>query len=291
VSKHDVMSKQSLFPLAEPDSPLVVRMLDDADRPAVDAFLRRDPLRFLSLRVNVEFYGFRSNTLRIWGAVNSHTGEVWGMGLRFSNTLIVADQDGRSAPTFAEWIDQERNLVGLRGTEPTITQIGHSLRRLAPHAREKSLHMILRRPPSCPPEILSMAKRATSDDLDKLTELYSHAGNMYRSRANIESKLRGGRIFIVEESETFERPARVAACALQSAEGTDAGLIGGVFTLPEARGKGYASACTAALSRSLQEAGKMPCLFYENPIAGRVYRKLGFERADQWSVLYLVRRR
>ena len=70
-------------------------------------------------------------------------------------------------------------------------------------------------------------------------------------------------------------------------EGTDAGLIGGVFTAASARGRGYASACTAALSLDLQRDGKLPCLFYENPAAGRVYRRLGFEEAGQWAVLYL----
>lgn len=291
MSNHHLMSAPSFSSHAEPDIGLHVRMLDDVDRPAVNAFLRREPLRFLSLRINLEFYGFRSNVVRIWGAASPNTGEVLGMGLRFSNTLILADHEGRSATVFAEWIDSERNLVGVRGTEPTVSLIGQNLQRLAAGDREKSVAMILRRTPFCPPEILSLARPATPDDLDKLAELYGQAGHMYRSRANLELKLRVGRMYVVEEAETFGRPARFAACALLNSEGTDAGLIGGVFTLPDARGKGYASACTAALCRDLQSRGKMPHLFYENPIAGRVYRKLGFEQIDQWGVLYLVNRK
>ena len=61
-----------------------------------------------------------------------------------------------------------------------------------------------------------------------------------------------------------------------------------MYTLPSARGKGYAAACTCLLSADLQRNGKLPCLFYENPIAGKVYRRIGFDDASRWAVLYLA---
>ncbi len=280
----------SSAPNSEPDFSLTARMLGEPDRDAVEAFLRSDPLRLMTIRLNVEYYGFRSTTLRVWGAIEEG-GAVHGVGLRFNNTLIIADTDGRSGAAFAQLVDADRGLVGVRGTEPTLTLMGQNLQRLAVGDREKSLYMVLRHPPACPPEVLYKARAATAADLNLLTELYSHAGHMYRSRANLESKLRMGRIFVVEEPATFNRAARFAACALLNVEGSDGGIIGGVFTLPEARGKGYAKACTAALCKDLQRDGKMPCLFYENPIAGRVYRQLGFEQVEPWGVAYLVHRR
>ena len=57
---------------------------------------------------------------------------------------------------------------------------------------------------------------------------------------------------------------------------------------PRPGAKGYAAACTALLCEDLQRDNKMPCLFYENPIAGKVYRRLGFEDASRWAVLYLA---
>lgn len=285
------MSVSSLLSPAEPESTLSARLLGESDRPALNELMRTDPVRFMTIRINVEHYGFRSQTLRVIGVVEKETGTIYGVGLRFANTLIVADTDGRSGAAFAEFVDIERGLVGVRGTEPTLQNLGQNLRRLAVGEREKSLYMLLRRPPSCPPEVLYMARAATLADLDKLAELYAQAGHMFRARPNLENKLRQGRIFVVEEPATFARPARFAACALLNVEGSDAGVIGGVFTLPETRGKGYATACTAALCKDLQRDGKIPCLFYENPIAGHVYRHLGFEQVDEWGVLYLVNRR
>ena len=290
VSNEGSMSAFSSAPNSEPDLALTARLLSETDRAAVTTFLRSDPLHLMTMRLNIEYYGFHSSTLRVWGVVDA-AGAVHGIGLRFNNTLIIADSDGRSGAAFAQWIDLERGLVGVRGTEPALSLMGQNLRRLAVGDREKSVSMILRCPPVCPPEVLYKARVASFADMDKLVELYSHAGHMYRSRANIETKLRMGRLFVVEEPATFQRAARFAACALLNVEGSDGGIIGGVFTLPEARGKGYASACTAALCKDLQRDGKMPCLFYENPIAGRVYRKLGFEQVEQWGVAYLVHRR
>lgn len=110
---------------------------------------------------------------------------------------------------------------------------------------------------------------------------------MYRSRSNVAAKLAETRVFVTEEPALGKRSRRIASCALLNVEGSNAGLIGGVYTLPSARGKGYGSACTALLAADLQRDGKLPCLFYENPIAGKVYRRLGFEDASRWAVLYL----
>ena len=142
--------------------------------------------------------------------------------------------------------------------------------------------------PSCPPECRSLSRRASMQDIEMLAALYHDAGSMYRSRANVATKLAETRVYVVEEPELGRRPARIASCALLSPEGSDAGLIGGVYTMPAARGKGYAAACVSALAAEIQRERKLPVLFYENPAAGSLYRKLGFEEVSgRWAVLYL----
>ena len=124
-------------------------------------------------------------------------------------------------------------------------------------------------------------------DIEMLARLYQDAGAMYRSRANVAAKLAESRVFVVEEPALGRRPARIASCALLSPEGSDAGLIGGVYTMPAARNKGYAAACVSALAEDIQRDSKLPVLFYENPVAGSLYRRLGFEECGRWGVLYL----
>jgi len=56
--------------------------------------------------------------------------------------------------------------------------------------------------------------------------------------------------------------------------------VGPVYTPPEYRGRGYAGACVAALSRRLLAGGRRFCMLFTdlaNPAAARIYRRIGYE--------------
>jgi ribosomal protein S18 acetylase RimI-like enzyme len=57
-----------------------------------------------------------------------------------------------------------------------------------------------------------------------------------------------------------------------------AARIGPVYTPPEYRGRGYASALTATVARHLSKAGDQVCLFTDlaNPTSNRIYAAIGF---------------
>ena len=67
--------------------------------------------------------------------------------------------------------------------------------------------------------------------------------------ADVSHRLRHGccRIAVVHEN------GRPVACAMTTAEGGGAALIGAVATHPDFRGRGYASACVAYLTALLQQ--------------------------------------
>ncbi len=54
--------------------------------------------------------------------------------------------------------------------------------------------------------------------------------------------------------------------------------IGPVYTPPEHRGHGYASAAVAEISRRFLAAGSRPCLFTDqaNPVSNRIYQAIGY---------------
>ncbi len=267
---------------------LLVRLLTAADAPLLEDLYRKDPLRFLTPRMNLEVYGFEGAMIRAWGAFTPDGRALNGILLRFNNTAIIADLEGSAASAFAPTVDGETGLFGVRGTMETVRRVRANLRRYTTNGLEQSVYMRLAVPPRCPPATLRLARRARPEDLDMLAALIRrgvHDVPDARQRAGEtggNARVCGGR-----EPLSGRTPARISACALLNMEGRDAGLIGGVFTNPASRGKGYAAACTAALCLDLQRDGKMPCLFYENPVAGRVYRRLGFEEIGQWGVLYL----
>ena len=265
-----------------------IRRLTEADAPAVAALCDRYPLRMLTLRMHLEAYGYNSDSLLVWGAFATDATTLEGIGFRLNNTFILADADGRCAAAFAKLIDSESHVAGVRGTVETVTGVQSTLQRHTSTNWEISTCMRLQKPPEIAPEALNAVRRAIPDDLDALADHYAAAANMYRSRSNVASRLQTHRVFVAMGSQDRAGHPAIVSSALLNVEGADAGLIGGVFTQPHARGHGYAAACTAALCIDLQNDGKTPVLFFENPIAGRVYRKLGFEECGKWALLYLA---
>ena len=265
-----------------------IRRLTEADAPAVADLCRRFPVRMLTLRMHLEAYGYRSDSLLVWGAFPPAEERLEGIVFRLNNTFILADGDGGCAAEFALLIDSEQHVAGVRGTVETVAGVQSGLRRHTPTNWEISTCLRLLKPPQISSDALAVVRRATTDDLDPLAAHYAAAGNMYRSRSNVASRLQTKRVFVATEPRNQASSGPIVSSALLNVEGADAGLIGGVFTQIQARGKGYAAACTAALALDLQRDGKTPVLFYENPVAGRIYRTLGFEECGKWALLYLA---
>jgi predicted GNAT family acetyltransferase len=53
-----------------------------------------------------------------------------------------------------------------------------------------------------------------------------------------------------------------------------------VYSPPEKRGHGYASACTAAVSQMLLDNGRKFCFLYtdlRNPTSNKIYQQIGYQ--------------
>lgn len=67
--------------------------------------------------------------------------------------------------------------------------------------------------------------------------------------------------------------------------------VNAVYTPPSLRGRGYATACTAELSRQLLEGGREFCFLFadlENPTSNRIYQDIGYQAVadmETWSVV------
>ena len=75
----------------------------------------------------------------------------------------------------------------------------------------------------------------------------------------------------------------LAAIAMTTAESETDGLIGGVATHPDHRGKGYAHRCVMALVAGLQEDGKRVWLSPKNEYAHALYTHWGFTPSGEWA--------
>jgi predicted GNAT family acetyltransferase len=91
----------------------------------------------------------------------------------------------------------------------------------------------------------------------------------------------GGIVLWVDDGE----PVSFAGCGGPTPNGI---RVGPVYTPPELRRRGYASALTAELTKMLLERGRKFCFLFTdlaNPTSNSIYRRIGYEPvsdADQW---------
>jgi predicted GNAT family acetyltransferase len=61
-------------------------------------------------------------------------------------------------------------------------------------------------------------------------------------------------------------------------------MVVGVCTKEEYRKRGLASIVVEKLVKDVLAEGKIACLFYDNPEAGRIYKRIGFKDIGMWTM-------
>lgn len=68
-------------------------------------------------------------------------------------------------------------------------------------------------------------------------------------------------------------------------EGDNSAIVIGVVTNPKYRNKGYSTEVLIGLFNMLLKEGRYPYLFYNNPAARSVYKKIGLTEVCEWRVI------
>jgi predicted GNAT family acetyltransferase len=133
-------------------------------------------------------------------------------------------------------------------------------------------------------------RRATPDDIEALTTLYTGAAGFERAPIDQVRQAMVDRVYSLR-TYVVETQGRLVSAAATSAETLSGAMIGGVWTLPGEREHGYSTKAVAALSAELLAEGRQPSLFYleDNAPAAHVYKKIGFQEHGRWTVVYFDR--
>lgn len=134
-------------------------------------------------------------------------------------------------------------------------------------------------------------RRLEKEDVAEVIDLLSDIREFSRTYKKVEREEHIRRM--VEEMDQGGKAAvggflggRLIATASTSAENSESAMVVGVATAIDCRGKGYASAVVSALCRDCFERGKKYlCLFYDNPVAGRIYNRIGFQELGEYGML------
>jgi len=273
-------------------SRLEVRRLREHDIARLAAFLDKEPGYNLFLISNLEQYGLRNPYVRFWAAFAS--GQIRAV-------LMMVERRGAF---FAPYLEDVYPLVEIAEREHLSFTMGQrelmdavlaaSTQRI--ERREEHSFCELRpvdlRPAALEPPLGITIRRATGADVDRLAAFYvGTAGFEHLSETEIR-RLMVGRVHHLR-TYLADKDHRLVSAASTSAESRLAAMIGGVWTAPDARNRGYSTAVVARLAQELLHEGRYVYLFYleGNLAAARVYEKIGFRVIGKWSVIYFSQNR
>ena len=261
----------------------MIRLLSEVDRAATVTLLNTAPYFNLYMLGNLEKLGFDRDFCEFWGDFDS-VGTLRGVINRYMAGWSIWGNAGADWPGLGTVLDNHP-MTGerLQDNPGGVASFVPYLRRYIgaqEHIEELMEMQHADFQPMAAPAGVTI-RRGSMTDHSALVQLYADAGGMARTAASVERPLKDTRLWLAEAD------GEILSAALTNAEIANAAMIGGVYTPPSQRGRGLSQAVCSALCADLLAVGKQPVLYWDNPAAGRVYRKLGFQARGQWRAVWL----
>ncbi|MFC4410489.1 GNAT family N-acetyltransferase [Chungangia koreensis] len=260
----------------------MIRQLTEEDRQQTMAFVSNKPAENLFIIGDIEGYGFDSAIQKVWGDFDD-TGKLRGVLLKYDQNYIPYAPAEYDAQGFAEIMNGDQDFTYLSGIEEIVEKLSPFLTK-TPESPRVMYYAKCENAEKMPdvPEQLDII-RAVPDDAVRITDLMKSIpefeGGNYNADHKRQSLEKGfARCYYIEEN------GQMVSSASSTAENSQSAMIVGVGTLPGYQKKGYASYCMSVICSKLLEEGKMLCLFYDNPAAGNIYKRIGFVDIGKWCM-------
>lgn len=178
------------------------------------------------------------------------------------------------------------NQLGLQFAESWSRACGQ-LYRAQMRERLYEVHEVV--PPQNPPP--GFFRLARMEDVELLTMWHNaffreslHEDPPSKSREQMERRIQAGNTFVWDDG-------RPVSMAVRSRLTPHSASISGVYTPPDLRGRGYASACVAALSQYILDSGKQFCTLFTDldfPTSNAIYQRIGYRPVCDFIVYRFV---
>lgn len=259
-----------------------MRLLVHPDLPQLERVLARDPYYNLFMIGNLAQMGIDYPDLFYWGQFDGD--DLIGVAMRYRSNWVFYDAGSADLGEIARLVDAYPSDANINGRNVLVDAVVGRLAMFEVKADHQSYYCALPKG-AVPSRPAHLTRRADEQDLPALGDLYAQAGDMRRDLAAIRRCLDHNRIWVTLVDD------QIVSAALTNVEAAGMAMIGGVFTPEPLRNLGYASAAMSALCADLLADGLQPCLFYDNPAAGAIYRRLGFEDIGPWRYVQMRRRK
>lgn len=264
-----------------------LRRCTEADRAAILAYIAAEPEINLFIYGDIESVGVDRDPVHVFVPEGEAAGEWTGLLLQyFDNYLFYSRDEQADLAPFAAFL-RGRKIENLNAKDSLARRLAPFFPALRPEPAHMSRCNAASLAASDAPAGLTV-RRLGETELDEALDLLcgvEEFADTYRGEPGERDRLRtalsaGGLLYGGYADGRLVATAQTTAASSQSA------MVVAVATRPDARGRGYASAVVSELCRVNFAAGRQfLCLFYDNPAAGRIYHRLGFQDVGLYTLL------
>ena len=257
----------------------MIRRLTESDRASTLDLLGAAPEANVFLVGDIHNHGFDAPFQQVWGDFGPD-GALRAVLLRYYRSLVFYGRGGFDFLGLAQLIESldAGILSGEYDAVAPFERIG-----IYQPARRLLLCRLSEPTAGASPRGAPEPRRLGPDDAPRIHELRERIGE-FTQTVGVE-EVRAGLARGTDRSYGIELDGRLVSVATSTAENPFTAMIVGVCTHPAYRRRGLASRCMDRLCRDLLRDGRTPCLFYDNPEAGGIYRRLGFQEVGAYGIL------
>jgi predicted GNAT family acetyltransferase len=260
----------------------MIRKLESKDYEMVMDFLKAEPSLNLFIIGDLESFGFESDFQELWGDFDDKE-NIRAVLLRYYNSYIPYAKSYYDVKGFVDLIREKGDMAVLSGMSTVVEQMESYL---TDRLGKKQVTYFC----ECTKDSFVESETDKSGvrilDLDGVDELLALRASIKEFVPNARA-----RDMLIKGLETktartyyMEMDEQMVAAASTAAENSLSAMVVGVCTKEEYRKRGLASIVVEKLVKDVLAEGKIACLFYDNPEAGRIYKRIGFKDIGMWTM-------
>lgn len=261
----------------------MIRKLTELDRQKVLDYLYESPSLNIFIIGDIESFGFESDFQIIYGQFDEMNNYLSVLLFYLENVVFYSHIDHFDI----KWLKilNSYNFLYFSGRKILIDLIYPYLKGFEykemyfAEAKELTSEFVKN-------NNLTIKKMQTKEDAellyDFLKSIMEFSVNKQEKESFIEGKMKSinmGVTYFIEEE------GKIVSTVAATAETTKNAMIIGVATAKSARNRGLASHLMSFIMSEYFAKNKYLCLFYDNPAAGTIYKRLGFIETEQWVMI------
>jgi len=260
----------------------MIRKLTEQDRQFVLPYLYKESSYNIFIIGDIETFGFDTDFQTIYGEFDQNNNYLSVLLFYRENSIYYSHLTKFNVDYLS--VFKQHNFSYMSGKEELMTLVNPYLEKFsfAPMYFCKAVE--LEKNISKDEEVKQVK---TDEDIKKLHKLLIQIDEFGIKKNTLEEFTKSTRSGLKMGMKLYiEKDNKIVSTVASTAETTVSAMVVGVATDPKYRQKGFASKLMVSLMEEyFQNRNKELCLFYDNPTAGKIYKRLGFKDIGKWVMM------